>query len=663
MSTPAAPTTERRLGHLPGLDGLRGVAVLLVLLYHLDITGFDGGFVGVDMFFVLSGFLITSLLLAEQHAHRGVDLVAFWLRRARRLLPAVLVVLAVVVLLAPTIDASLRGSLRWDAITSIFYVVNWRFVLTGASYAAENSDPSMLGHLWSLAIEEQFYVLWPLIIAIGAHLVRGRHDARRLGLIAMGTAAAGSAVLLAAGYDRFDPSGAYFATQTRVFEPLFGAFLALAISPRQYRSQRATGRATLTADALVVACIAAIAWCATQLDFRDIRYYRGGAIAISLATCLLVVTIVERNRLTSLVLDLAPLRLCGRVSYGIYLWHWPVIVWLDADRTGWTGGGLLAARLAVIAALTAVSYVCIESPIRSGRVRGVVLGPRIAFPAFGATALVVVALTFVGTSGAEPVPEYLSEDGGVRDTDGDAPADAQVYAIVGDSVARSLAPGLEAEATKRDLGYAQATFGGCSVGQLLRLDENDDPFSNAARCVEETRAAFDALVAHSDPDVVLWYSQRERYAVEVDGEALAAGTREWATAVFADWDGTLDRLTASGARLALVLPAYGNGGHTELCEGDDPYALLEREECRADNGALTGGPLRAFYRVWAAGHGDRVVVVDATPIVCSGEDPCPAEAGGVALRPDDGIHFSEAGAAWVAPRLLDAVDTALAASP
>jgi peptidoglycan/LPS O-acetylase OafA/YrhL len=651
-STQTTDVSPRRLGHLPGLDGLRGAAVLLVLLYHLEIEGFEGGFLGVDVFFVLSGFLITSLLIGEFHERSRVDLVGFWLRRARRLLPAVFVMITAVVAIGPTIDATLRNRLRWDAIASIFYVVNWRYVITGQSYAAESTDPSMLGHLWSLAIEEQFYVVWPLVVLGGGLALRNFGSrGRSIALVVIHAAIVASAAALWLAFDRFDPSAAYFSTHTRVFEPLAGAALAIAMSPRQFVGHREE-RAHRVDDLVFIAAVVVMVWAVASLTFTQERYYRGGAIAVTIATVTLIAAITRGSTIGKAAVGGRVLGACGRVSYGLYLWHWPIIVWLDEDRTGWSGFPLFAARVATIALTTVVSYRYVEQPIRSGRIGNHTLDARFVFPRVAVALVVVSALAAAGTVGAKPLPEYLDEgDSGVIDVD--QPAEITI-ALIGDSVARSLAPGMQDEVLARGHGYAQATFGGCSVGQLLRTKEDGTPFASAQRCTEWTAEAFSKLVVTSEPDIVVWYSQRERYGVEVDGTNLEAGTVEWRNAVFADWDGTLARLTSGGARVALVLPVYADGVDTVKCEGDDAIALASDTTCARDN-ALSGGPLRAFYREWAATHPDEVVVIDLLESICGVESRCDSMIDGTPLRPDDGIHFSEEGAALVAPILLDRI--------
>ena len=633
---------------------MRGVAVLLVLLYHLEIGGFEGGFLGVDVFFVLSGFLITSLLIGEFHERSRIGLVGFWLRRARRLLPAVFVMIAVVVALGSTIDATLRNRLRWDAITSISYVVNWRYVITGQSYAAESTDPSMLGHLWSLAIEEQFYVVWPLVV-FGGGLALRRFGARArvIALLTMSAAIVTSAGALWIAFDRFDPSPAYFATHTRVFEPLAGAALAVAMSPRQFVGHES--RPTQMHNLVFVAASAVMAWAVVSLTFTQERYYRGGAIAVTFATIALIAAIALGSTIATAFVGGRLLGMCGRVSYGLYLWHWPIIVWFDEERTGWSGVALFGARVALIAITTALSYRVIEQPIRSGRIGTRVLDARYVFPRVVVALVAVSALSITGTVGAEPIPDYLDEgNSGVIEVE--TPGDLTI-ALIGDSVARSLAPGVRDEVIAREYGYAQATFGGCSVGQLLRTKEDGAPFASAQRCTEWTAEAFADLVTTSDPDIIIWYSQRERYGVEVDGENLEAGTVEWRDAVYADWDNTLAQLTAGGASVALVLPVYADTVDTTKCEGDDPLALASNSKCARDN-ALSGGPLRAFYRAWAERHRDNVVVVDLLDDICGTQSVCESAIDGTSLRPDDGIHFSETGAALVAPILLDQIEAA-----
>ncbi|HLZ37365.1 MAG TPA: acyltransferase, partial [Mycobacteriales bacterium] len=200
-------------GRLRALDGVRGLAVLAVLFFHAGMPWAHGGFLGVDTFFVLSGYLITVLLLREWRETGGVSLRRFWARRARRLLPALLLVLAALAAYAATLPTEVRPRLRGDALATLGYVANWRFIFSGQSYFDQFSQPSPLRHMWSLAIEEQFYLVWPLVVFACLRLGRGR---RR---ILVGVAAAGvvvSTLVMAALYDSTDPSRAYYGTDSRM---------------------------------------------------------------------------------------------------------------------------------------------------------------------------------------------------------------------------------------------------------------------------------------------------------------------------------------------------------------------------------------------------------------------------------------------------------------
>src|SRR3954452_6670592 len=225
MGTPAATF---RLGYIPGLDGLRGIAVIAVLLFHGGVTWATGGFLGVDMFFVLSGFLITSLLLEERWRTGTIGLSHFWSRRARRLLPALLLLLAAMAAYATWVPTDTPlGALRRDVLATLAYVSNWHFILDGGSYFARNAPPSPLRHTWSLAIEEQFYVLWPLLFIAVA---RGKHRLTKLAVF-IGVGIAASIGAMAYLYHPgADSSRVYYGTDTRAHVILIGCGLAVLLS-------------------------------------------------------------------------------------------------------------------------------------------------------------------------------------------------------------------------------------------------------------------------------------------------------------------------------------------------------------------------------------------------------------------------------------------------
>jgi peptidoglycan/LPS O-acetylase OafA/YrhL len=380
---------------MPGLDGLRALAVIAVLLYHAGIAWIPGGFLGVEVFFVLSGYLITALLLAEWRAKGSVNLKTFWLRRARRLLPALYLLIVVSLAYAVVFLPEEVAGLRADALAAFAYVTNWYLVIGQESYFEAVGRPSLLQHLWSLAVEEQFYLFWPLVFWVGISFGATRWRKRRVLMGALGVAAL-SVVLMALMYvPGVDPSRLYYGTDTRAFGLLIGAALALVWMPgvrktrgycptaRRFRMDRVAQRrggpwgrfrrrwgwtAPLWLDALGLAALGALVFFCFHLGEFDPFLYRGGLALVSISTAALIMCIAHPyTRLGALVLGWAPLRWIGERSYGIYLWHWPVFMvtrpQLDVALDGLP---LLALRLSVTVLLAHLSYRYVEMPIRTG---------------------------------------------------------------------------------------------------------------------------------------------------------------------------------------------------------------------------------------------------------------------------------------------------------
>ncbi|HVF06460.1 MAG TPA: acyltransferase, partial [Frankiaceae bacterium] len=352
------------LRHVPALDGVRGAAVLAVLLFHGGVAWLPGGFLGVDAFFVLSGYLITSLLLA------GQPLAEFWERRARRLLPALLLLVVVGLLLGAV--TPLNAAPR-DALCALVYLSNWRSYATGGGYFASFAEPSAFKHTWSLAVEAQFYVLWPLIVVYACR------RARAPVLAAAGAGALASAVAMSASFTPYgDPARAYYGTDTRIQALLVGAALAVVLTT--------AGRPRLlTLSGVLGAAVSVAGW--RLADGSAATLYGGGFLlaAVGTAAVIAAVVLVPAGPLAR-ALSVRPLRLLGRVSYGVYLWHWPVFLLLTHGRTGLSGPLLLAARLAVTAACTAVSWYAVEVPARTWR-------PRLpAMPALRASRVAVAGV-------------------------------------------------------------------------------------------------------------------------------------------------------------------------------------------------------------------------------------------------------------------------------
>jgi peptidoglycan/LPS O-acetylase OafA/YrhL len=359
-------TPEVRLSYSPGLDGMRALAVMAVLLYHADLGWIPGGFLGVEVFFVISGYLITALLLSEWRQKGTIDLKNFWLRRARRLLPALYVLLVVTLAVAVVFLPGEVAGLRGDVFAAVGYVTNWFLIFGQESYFESVGRPSILQHLWSLAVEEQFYLIWPVVLAVGLGVGATRQRRRRVLTVAL-LGAAASAVAMALLYaPGVDPSRIYYGTDTRATGLLCGAVLAFLWSPGNKsrpaepshhgpklpdrgRFRRRWGwTSPLLLDAVGLVALGALVWFFLHLGEFEPFLYRGGFALVALATVAAIMAVVyPYTHIGSRILGSAPLRWLGVRSYGIYLWHWPVFMVTRPELDVPFGGlSLLALRLA-----------------------------------------------------------------------------------------------------------------------------------------------------------------------------------------------------------------------------------------------------------------------------------------------------------------------------
>lgn len=375
--TPDAPDVRPVSGpvhggslRMPGLDGLRAIAVLAVMLFHLDLPWAPGGFLGVDLFFVISGFLITRLLCAEAERTGGIDLKAFYWRRAKRLLPASLLLTAAAIFAAALFAPDALDALKRDAAASLVYLTNWALIWSDASYWEQYGRPPLLKHFWSLAIEEQFYLLWaPLAV-----LVRpGTAWRKALLFVIAGLGAIASITMMAAGAAAIgwpesgsDPSHLYFATHTHIFPILIGAMLGLVWRPDlTLRTSRRTPRGTAWAAGLAGTALLGLLF--AGVTEQTPWLYPWGFLAASLASVVLIVAATYRGSRFGRVLDAEPMRWIGERSYGIYLWHWPVInLTRPGEDLALDGTTIFILRAGLTLALAALSYRLVEQPIRKG---------------------------------------------------------------------------------------------------------------------------------------------------------------------------------------------------------------------------------------------------------------------------------------------------------
>src|ERR1700723_822511 len=333
--TPVSPLTGSHLGRdettktrtrAPGLDGVRALAVLAVMAFHEGASELTGGFLGVDVFFVLSGFLITDLLATQYDLRGRLNLRDFWSRRARRLLPALALMLIVVTAAATVIEPGQSASLRLALLAAVTYTSNWYQILPPVS-----SSPPLglfpaqppLDHLWSLAIEEQFYLIWPVLL----WLLIFRLNGRRARVTATLILAASSALVMALEYSPGDPSLVYYGTDTRASALLIGAALALAFPLATVASLPAAQVKRL--DAAGVVGLVLLAWAAGHFSGNDRAVYPFGLILAAAGAAGLVAAAAGTGVIAAMT-SLLPLRWVGIRSYGIYLWHWPVIALASA---------------------------------------------------------------------------------------------------------------------------------------------------------------------------------------------------------------------------------------------------------------------------------------------------------------------------------------------
>jgi len=356
------------MGYLPGLDGLRAVAVLGVLLYHADVPWLPGGYLGVDVFFVLSGFLITSLILEELDRSGRLDFGRFYLGRARRLLPALILVLLVVTIAVVFVYKDAASQFRTDALASLFYVNNWWYVIQQQSYFEFIGRPPLLQHLWSLAVEEQFYLIWPAI----AFLVYRWGKRRGVALVSLLLAIASTAWMVVLsrqnGFpDLADPSRAYFGTDAHCMGLLMGAALATLWRPGRLRAPLARSGSIIVTVVGAASFLGVLYFFFFVSEFTPFMYTHGGFLILAAVTVALIAMATHPGAPLGGWIGSQPWRWIGQRSYGLYLWHWPIFM-VTRPLLDWPLDGpiVLALRLALTFGVAELSYRYVEIPIRRG---------------------------------------------------------------------------------------------------------------------------------------------------------------------------------------------------------------------------------------------------------------------------------------------------------
>jgi peptidoglycan/LPS O-acetylase OafA/YrhL len=624
------------LRYQPSLDGLRAVALLAVLLVHGMPAWLPGGFLGVDVFFVLSGYLITALLLGEAERTGRIALAGFWLRRARRLVPALVLVVAFVVLAGPgLLPEQDPAALRTDAVAALSYWANWRMILRGGDYFTQTAAASPLQHTWSLAIEEQFYLVWPLVIGLAL-----RSPRRRL-LIGAGSlaCAAASTAWAATLHDPAAPDRVYFGTDTRAGALLTGCALAAA-GPVVARHPAARRIAAVAGSALLGA--------AMLVPMGTGWLYHGGFGLVALGTTAVLAELTAAPRSSAArLLGCRPAVWLGRISYGGYLWHWPLFAVLDAERTGLTGPRLLAVRVGATLAAATVSFLAVERPIRRAR------GPLWRLP-LGATATAaaatILALAGLPATAKEPkavaaVPPAAPAAGPASPSAVAPPRPARHpgaprVTVIGDSVSWTLGAYWP---TDPRLQLSNEGVPGCGIAVLPELRYGGAPHTNYPYCAT-WEARWSGSVAKTDPDVVAILLDRwELMDRRLDGEWTHVGEPGYDAYLTGQLDRAVTLAAAHGARVALLTAPY-----THRQERPDGGLWPEDTPERVD-------AWNRLLAVVAAAHPARPAVLDLNRVLCP-DGRFTWQVGGVQVR-SDGLHLTPAGvsrivAPWLTPQLL-----------
>ncbi len=685
------------LGYVPALDGLRAIAVFGVMLFHGGVAICGGGFMGVDVFFVLSGFLITSLLLGEWRARATVRLGQFWIRRARRLLPALfLMLLGVALLTALFASPGQFGGLRLDSLSTLFYVANWHFVMGGTDYFAMAAQPSPLAHMWSLAIEEQFYIVWPPVLLLTLRASRRLRPDRRLwplfGLAVVG-ALASAAIMSFLAHHGASATRLYEGTDTRSQDILVGAALAVGLAIWAERRPRlpvpvpdlVTSRVRAHPAAGTTGAVPPrrrrdphrrrgpqgvpiAAWEITTRPWRTLSQVLGFA---ALGAGLLLWALIDGTNaalfnggfllfavgvagviFTAVTAQLGPfartlgnpvLRYLGRISYGTYLWHFPIFVFLDGSRSHLTGAPLLVLRITVTLAVASLSYYLVEQPVRRRHLPSLTewRGWLVTGGAVAGVVAVTVAATLPATADASPTAHPV----------GAAYTGPPVRILLtGDSVAWRLGFAVQVSQPQSayDVSIDNGALLGCGVLQSTEYVAHGvpDPTSSACNTSSPASSRWPALwsadLHQFQPNVVVLLAGRwELMDRLVNGRWQHIGEPAFDAEVRRSLEQAVRVGTSTGALMVLMTaPCFDSGEQSngQPWPEDSPTRLAD---------------FNSIVRQVAAEHPATVSLLDFGGMVCPGGQYS-TSVDGVQLRDGDGVHIVPAPAAgqWLDARLL-----------
>lgn len=631
---------HKSLPYRPALDGLRGIAVAAVVIYHVAPSVLRGGWLGVDLFFVLSGFLITSLLLTEHKRWGRISLAGFWAARARRLLPSLIVVLLAVLAASMFLaQPGRRGAIATDVLATLAYVANWRFLLGDEQYFNAIAMPSPVRHAWSLSIEEQYYFFFPLVLTALLLMIRRRATLAAALVLAATASALWMAYLYVPG---IDPSRVYYGTDTRIFELLIGAAAGALLGnhefaqPSRWRIDRPL--AILAWPAIVLFVLATIV-----VDENNPFVFRGGLAVICL---ILVVPVVTASSPQPSAFQRAfswePLRQLGLISYALYLWHWPVIVFASSDRIGLPPVLLAVLQIAVSVALAWLTVRFVERPIRQGGFRALV--PRRQSLSLAVAGACVVLLGI----GIAVLPRIQASAGEgqnlvMHEPDYLASPTPQAVALLGNSIPASVAAAFPA-GSYPDLKVSAIVNFGCDPWSAAKM-LGGAPQEPSEACAK-WRNDWPTELHNTGSRLTLFFTPQSLVSDwQVDGKTLRFGSPEyvsWLEKTLGDLRTTTQK--AGSPRFAVMNLAC----HRLPGASISPEVPLINDDRRVQR-------LNSIIAGWAKKSG--VPVIDQYSTLCTGgyHD----RINGIPLYKDT-LHFSaESGAqfwTWLAPQIQKALE-------
>jgi peptidoglycan/LPS O-acetylase OafA/YrhL len=651
----------------PDVQGLRAIAILLVVLFHADVPGISGGYVGVDVFFVISGFVITGVLLREQDSRRRISILNFYGRRARRIIPAASLVIIVTVVAAFHYLGSLTGhETAVDGQWAAVFLANFHFAASQTNYLASQQPPSSLQNFWSLAVEEQFYVVYPTIFLLTVGFA-SRFSAR-LRLTFLLSAIIVASYAYSVVFTAANPSSAFFSPFTRAWELALGALIAVSGPTLRRLPSRA---------AALISWAGFVAIVVSSVTLTSASVYPGALVIFPVVGAGLIIAggVARPTWGVERLLSRRPFQLLGLISYSLYLWHWPILIIVTQDRGAtelpvWENLVLIL----IATGVAALTYRLLENPVRHARFllqrrwASVLMGLCL----IGATLVVTtyeeqrpafslgaIASATTGSPCPEPNHDVVSSlrsryDSGHAHAAGQS-VGAQSVVLIGDSTACTLLPGLQAVGPSYGLSFEDGAVIGCGVvsGEIAPLYNKlgTNVSLPTKQCQGEANRAEMQAIERYRPRLIVWGSTEEHGSV-VDTTAsgskvVNAGTPAWKSVMLQRMDNRVQEFLSTGANVVLLLepPSLHAGS------GFDATDLAYQQ-------------MNDILKEVAARHPHRVALVNLATRVCPSGPPCPvAPPGWVAkgnsvgqyiasgVRPDT-IHYSENSSLWVARWLV-----------